>query len=353
MRVYEIITPSRIGGAETQVAALARALADAGDDVRVFCPAGRPFADYLAAQGISPVSWATHGKFDPVTLFRHAAYIKAQGVDVVHAHLSTGAFLGSLAAHLAGRPCVATVHGFTSVGWYRGADRLIAVSSAIRDHLVRGGIPADKVVVITNGIDLARYTVQAVAEAKAALGVPAAPRVGAVGRLSLEKGQDVLLRAWPAVLHAYPHARLVLVGDGKMAAPWRALADELGIAASVEWTGFLADPRVQMAACDAIAVPSRKEGLGLAAVEALALGRPVAASGVGGLCEVVTPDTGLLVPPDDPAALAEAITRLLATPVTGGRACADAHFSLARQVAELRALFASLLPRVPAPPTLR
>ncbi len=342
MRVYEIITPSRIGGAETQVAALTRALREAGDNVTVFCPAGRPFAAYLTEQGLRPVTWKTHGKFDPVTLFRHAAFIRREGIDVVHAHLSTGAWLGSLAAHLAGRPCVATVHGFTSVGWYRGADRLVAVSGAIRDHLVGQGIATEKVVVIPNGIDLTRYTVQPIAEAKAALGLPAAPRVGAVGRLSPEKGQDVLLRAWPAVRQALPDARLVLIGDGKMADPWHALAEELGIAASVEWAGFLADPRAQMAACDVIAVPSRKEGLGLAAVEAMALGRPVAAAAVGGLREVVTPDSGLLIPPDDPPALADALLRLLATSVTGGRARAEAAFSLTRQVTELRALFAAV-----------
>jgi len=351
MRIYEIITPSRIGGAETQVVTLTKALQAMGDDVWVFCPQGRPFADYLLAQGITPVSWKTHGKVDPMTIWRHAAFIKRRDVEIVHAHLTSGAFLGSLGAHWAGRPCIATVHGFTNPGWYQHADLLIAVSPAVKDHLLTYDVEEEKIRVITNGIPIHQYAVSTVTEAKLALGLnPVVPRVGIVGRLSPEKGQDLALRAWPKVLSQAPNAHLVLIGDGQMLEEWQALAQKLGIAAVVEFAGFVADPRAAMAACDLIVVPSRKEGLGLAAVEAMALARPVVATAVGGLKGVVVDSvTGLFVPTEDVATLALTIAGLLRNPARAirlgayGRQHAQTHFDVARQVALLRDTFAETI----------
>jgi glycosyltransferase involved in cell wall biosynthesis len=351
MRILEVITPSRIGGAETHVTALAQALAARGDAVQVFCPAGRPFVAYLAERGITPLSWTTTGKVDPVTTLRLVEIIRAERMELVHAHLSTAAFLGGIAARMAGVPCVATVHGFTSVLWYRPAHRLIAVSEAVKMHLLHQGIPEERVRVVHNGVALERFSPAPPAAAKRALGLdPDLPVAGIVGRLSAEKGQAVALAAWARVAEAHPGARLLLVGDGDAAETCLALAAELGIADLVTFTGFQADPTPYLAACDVVLMPSLREGLGLAALEAMALERPVVASRTGGIPEAVRDgETGLLVPPDDAAALADAILTLFADPARctaygqAGRARVAAHFNAETQFCLLRAVLTDCL----------
>jgi len=349
MRVLEIITPSRIGGAEVYLASLVQALWEAGDEVTVFCPSGRPIVNYLRARGITPLTWKTWGKIDPKTLFGLARLIKAQRIDVIHAHLSSAAFIGSLAGRLTGTPCVASVHGFTYAGWYRFADRLHAVSDAVKGDLLRQGIRAEKIRVVHNGIALERFVPQPVAEAKRACGFdPAVPRVGIVGRLNPVKGQATALQAWPQVRERIPAARLMLVGEGKAEPELRALAAQLGIADAVDFTGFCDDPRALMAACDVVAMPSRSEGLGLVAMEAMALQRPVVVSDAGGLVEVVVDnESGLVVPREDSDALGEALIRVLSDLALAdrlahaGRLRVEEHFSAARQLRALREVLVS------------
>ncbi len=352
MRILELITPSRIGGAEVHVTALAQALAARGDHARVFCPTGRPLVAYLQARGIEPLSWKTTGKIDPATVLRLANLIRAERLELIHAHLSTASFLGSLAARMTGVPCVATVHGFTSLFWYGMAHRLIAVSAAVRDHLLTQGIPAERIRVVHNGISLTRYTSVPAAEAKRALGLPAdAPVAGVVGRLSPEKGQAVALEAWTRVAAARPGARLLLVGAGADDDALRVRAAELGLEALVHFAGFQDDPAPYLSACDVVLVPSLKEGLGFAALEAMALERPVVASNTGGLPEAVADgETGLLVPPGDASALADAVLALIADPTRraalgrAGRARVEAHFDADRQFDQLRRVLAEVTP---------
>ncbi len=353
LRILELITPSRIGGAETHLATITRELSTLGDTVSVFCPEGRPLIEYLTDRNITPVSWTTWGKFDPRTLWRFAALIGERQVDIVHTHLTTATLLGSLAARFTQTPCAATVHGFTSAFCYRYVDRLITVSNAVKRHMVRQGIPARKITVLYNGIPLERYQPLAINEAKRALGFPTESyRVGIFGRLSSEKGHECLLKAWPEVTAHVLGARLMVVGAGQNEAALKEQAKRLNLRDSVEFTGFISDPRSLMSACDLVVVPSLKEGFGLAAVEAMALERPVVASDTGGLAEVVShKETGILVPPNQPEELADAIRLLLfnqeAMTAMGraGRLRVSKYFNAANQVRLLHDTLANIASR--------
>lgn len=341
LRVLEAITPSRIGGAEVFVTELFASFAELGAYVEVFCPTGRPFVGYAKARGISPITWKTYGKFDPLTVIRLARLMKRDRIDVIHTHLSTASLLGAFAAKLAGRRSVAHVHGLNTATCFRYSDTIIAVSEKVKSHLVAQGIDEIKVRVVHNGVDLVRFQPTDAREAKIKLGCdPDEPLFGVFGRLSSEKGQRVAVEAMFLIAKEHPEARLALVGEGIDREDLETTAEALGIRDRIHFTGFVQDVRELMSACDVVIVPSsRGEGFGLAAVEAMALSRPVVASAQGGLSEIVVPsETGLLVPPNDPQALADAVCELVAKPElaqsmgANGRARVEEHFALGEQM---------------------
>jgi glycosyltransferase involved in cell wall biosynthesis len=243
--------------------------------------------------------------------------------DVVHLHASKAGLAGRLGLHRR-TPVVFQPHGWSwlaaggalraaSLAWERAAagraDVLLCVGDAEaeqgRAHGVRG-----RYAVVRNGVDLETFRPAgdgARAQARARLRLPAtAPLAVCVGRVTRQKGQDVLLAAWPAVRRQCPSAHLVLVGDGDLLPGLRATAPP-----GVTFAGAVGDVRPWLAAADVVVLPSRWEGLSLTVLEAFAVGRGVVVSDVAGLAEVVTPDVGARVPSGDPAALAAAVARRL------------------------------------------
>ena len=211
-------------------------------------------------------------------------------------------------------------------------DRLIAVSRAIVAKLVEEGRTAAPVELIYNGVDLKRYDLtEACCTLPEEYGFPeGTPLVGTVARLEPEKGHRTLIDAWPLVLEKVPEARLLIVGEGSQRQTLEAQAESLGLlgeactgdrcvgtrgarpGAKVLFTGLRDDVPNVTAALDVAVLPSYREAQGLAILEAMALRRPVVATAVGGVPEMVDDGkTGLLVPPRDPDALAAAIVRLL------------------------------------------
>ena len=310
MTILQYITPSGIGGAERHFLSLCLKLQERGHRVIAVCPRGRPLTVELRAAGVRLHAPRTIGKADPVMVGRLIRLIRRKRIDLVHTHLSTASLLGAAAARVAGVPCLATVHGLNHRFCFRFADRLIAVSRAVRDHLVAQGEPADRIEVIHNGIDLGLWRGLAdQVQARSALGLP--PRalvVGSVGRLSPEKGHAVLVEAAAGL----PGVHLLLVGDGRERSRLHRLALRLGMGDRVTLAGFLPDTRTATMAMDVFALPSLREGLSISLLEAMAAGKPVIASRVGGVPEAVLEgQTGLLVPPGDAASLAAAIRCLL------------------------------------------
>jgi glycosyltransferase involved in cell wall biosynthesis len=266
---------------------------------------------------------------DAIAVGALAAHMVGFRPDVIHNHMYRAELVGTRAAIALGevghrRPyVVSTVHSSRVRSeedremlrvLTPHMDQLIAVSRAIEAKLESEGRTTAPIRRIYNGVDLSRYENQ---EPSCTLpeeyGMePGSQIVGVVARLEPEKGHPTLLEAWPTVLRSCPDVYLLIVGEGSRRDALEALARDLRIAHRVVFTGRRDDVPAVTAALDVAVLPSYREAQGLSILEALALSRPVVASNVGGIPEVITDGvTGLLVPPHDPDALAAAIIRLL------------------------------------------
>ncbi len=321
------------GGVARIVTDLVRAQAGSGLRPVVACPPGSPLALGAAAAGAEVHGWSVTRALGPRLAGEVAAarrIVRVSRPDVVHAHSAKAGLAGRIAVR--GRiPTVFQPHAWSfeavggrtaglALGWERfgarWADHILCVSESERRTGQEAGITA-RWSVIHNGVDLDRFRPGGGgdrAEARASLPLPRgadadAPLVVCVGRLTRQKGQDVLLRAWRRMPVA--GARLVLVGDGP---------DREGLEASappgVQFTGAREDVRPWIRAADVLVLPSRWEGMALAPLEAMACGRPVVLTDVNGARESLPPghEEHCLVPPEDPEALAAALTALLADP---------------------------------------
>ncbi|MGY1739535.1 MULTISPECIES: glycosyltransferase family 4 protein [unclassified Blastococcus] len=200
-------------------------------------------------------------------------------------------------------------------------DHFHAISAAAKDSAVRHlRLRPESVTVVWRGRSGDRFTAAEaieVADTRAELGVPLdAPLIVNVGRQVHQKGHDVLVRAFVRVLEQHPEARLVIAGEeGPATAGLVSLIESLDVSGRVSLVGYRPDAPVLVAAADVFAFPSRYEGFGAAPVEAMALGRAIVASDIPVIREVVGADAAVLVPPDDPGALADALVSVLGDPV--------------------------------------
>jgi glycosyltransferase involved in cell wall biosynthesis len=260
-------------------------------------------------------------------------FLRDHPVDVVHTHKPKDNVLGAAAARLANVPClVRTVHGRSEPmrGWARAryrlydaldtsvlrwsADRIIAVSGCVSATLERRGCRRPSIVHLPNGIDLTKVRpARGRDEMRRELGIgPEAPVVGTVGRLSPVKGHIHLLKAARRILDTNRAARFVIVGDGPLRRELTAAAAQLGIDHACAFVGARTDVYDLMAAMDVFVLPSLDEGIPMALLEAMALGRPVVATAVGGVPEVLRHRlTGLLVESADERAMAQACLELV------------------------------------------
>jgi len=258
-----------------------------------------------------------------------AAHLVAVKADVVHNHMYRAEVVGTQAAWEVAavgrrRPLVVgTVHSSRVRSpedrdlvrrLTPRMDHLIAVSRAIVRKIEGEGRVGAPISLVYNGVDLQRYEEpQVCCTLHGEYPIPVdAPIVGVVARLEPEKGHPTLLEAWPAVLGAVPNAHLLIVGEGTERDSLEAQAASLGIGESVIFTGRRDDVPAVTAALDVAVLPSYREAQGLSILEAMALSRPVVASAVGGIPEMIEHGrTGLLVPPRNPKVLADSIVRLL------------------------------------------
>jgi L-malate glycosyltransferase len=234
------------------------------------------------------------------------------------------------------------------------ASLVVGVSRQVVEPFLGDGMEADRTQVIYNGIDFARLHKKAGADPRRRLGIAEdATVVSAIGSLIPRKGLDVLLRAF-ALLGPARNVELLIVGDGPEQVNLERLAAELGIQARSRFLGYCDDPAEICAASDVLALASRMESFGLVLAEAGYCGLPVVATAVGGIPEVVEDGaTGLLVPPEDPPALAAALARLIDDPGYrerlggAGKTRVEALFSVERMAADFHATYDRLgrLPR--------
>jgi len=300
---------------------------------------------------------------DELAVRELAAWLRREEIDLVHAHMYRAEVVGTRAAVAAGVPVItATVHSSRVRSAEDVAllasltpmmDRLIVPSEAIA-HKVRGeGRSAAPFAVIPNGVDLSRFAGPVPpSSVRAEFGIPAdAPLVGVIARLEPEKGHRFLLEAWPAVAREAPSAWLLIVGEGSEADALRAQATSLHLP-RVAFAGRREDISSLTAELCVAVLPSLREAQGISILEAMARRRPVVASAVGGIPEVITSGVdGVLVPPADPPALAGAITSLLADPrlrdrigEAGYRTVAE-RFSIDAQVRRIESVYDEELAR--------
>ncbi len=359
VRLLFVIPDLARAGAETQLVRLVERL-----DRKVYLPSvvmlkkANDFASELEAAHVPVSSLGRRGWWDLGIVRRLRAHVDRVQPDIVHSWL----FLANLVSALAcpsspSRPLVMSQrcsYEATLPPWWRRvarwshrrADRILVNSRAALEEEVAAGTPRHLLAHVPNGV---------VAEETAAvprdeLGLPPGPLAVCVGQLEHIKGHDVLLAAWPAVRARVPGAHLVLVGEGPRRQALAAQARATGVAGAVTFAGFRSPAAPYVAAADVFVQPSRTEGMPNALLEAMARGRPVVATAVGGVPEVLADGReGRLVPSDSPPALADAVAGLLADPAAAARLGAAARaatmtrFSLASTVGETERLYATLL----------
>jgi len=314
---------------------------------------------------VSPVN-------DLTALFALWRLFRRERPAIVHTHTSKAGILGRWAAWLAGVPVlVHTPHGHVFWGYFGPAktrvfilierltalitDRLVMLTDQERlDHLRLRVAPEEKFTTVHSGVDLRRFMVPAGERdgARRSLGIPDGYFVvGAVGRLTAVKGHRHLLDAARAVIDRCPKTVFVFLGAGELLGVLQRQAAALGIESNVRFAGWRPDVSLAMSAFDLFAFPSVNEGMGKALVEAMAMEKPVVASRIGGIADLVNDGVnGFLVPPSDPEALADRILFLMENPDTGRRMAAKAAetaaaYGSAAMVRKIEALYTDLLPR--------
>jgi glycosyltransferase involved in cell wall biosynthesis len=332
VRILHVQRAKGIGGSERHLLALLPALAATGVDVRmcVLAAAGADrFVDAMRAAGVDTVRLAAGPDVNPVVIAKLVSEIRTFRPDIVHTHLVHADLHGQLAAAAARVPGVSSMHGtpaFYGKEPYRSAGRLtgrlarrrIAISEHVADFLRQEHLgPPDRIRVVPYGIDAT--TVQPGQtprrESRRAVGIADGDfALGIASRLIPGKGHDVLIPAVARAAAELGTVKLLIAGDGPERARLESMSDRLCPSDAVRFLGFVSDIGPFMHACDALAfptLPELSEGFGLAALEAMAAGRPVIASAVGSLPEVVDDGvTGLLVAAASVDALSAAILEL-------------------------------------------
>lgn len=351
MRILFVLHSHSYGGAEMHLSELARGLAACGHEVAFAGPADSWLAERFRAAGFACYHLPMHGFFDAWSMVKLAWIARHFGADLIHGHLTRGAFYAGIGGRLAGVPAVATAHSTNAGKHFGRAQRIIAVSRAVADFLVGEGYDPARVTVVHHGVaDPLLVALRPVL--RAALTLPAgAVLCGIVARLVRAKGHDLAIDALadcPEPIH------LVLIGDDST--PWgramRERAAARGVAQRVHFLGFREDAPQCMRELEMVLAPSRREALSLTLAEAAAAGLPVVAARVGGIPEVVADgETGLLVPAEDAPALAAAMRRLADDPGlraqlgAQGRARYLRQFSLETMTEATEAVYRQVLRR--------
>jgi glycosyltransferase involved in cell wall biosynthesis len=371
VKILHVQKVAGIGGSERHLQLLLPALAARGLDVQM-CVLGADassiFVDRLRADGMSVIATPAGPDLNPRVVAWLVGQIRRCSPDLVHTHLIHADLYGQLAARIKGVPAVSSVHAahsFYGREPYRSATRLagrlaartIAISNHVAKTLLEARTaPAERIEVVHYGIDASEWAAddQRKAEARQRFGMGRDEVVvGVASRLVPHKGHDFLLRGMAEAVRREPRLRLAIAGSGPLEGDLRALAQQVVPEGHVRFLGFVDDISSFMQACDVIAFPTLPEfgeGFGLAALEAMAAGRPVVATAVASLPEVVADgESGILVAPGVVADLGAALVRL-AQDVdlrrelgVGAHRRATTQFSLEKMVDRTAAIYGEVL----------
>lgn len=346
IKVLELIDRPSLGGGPTAVLLLAGGLDPAVFETAVSAAGRGPLAEEAGKAGVRYLPFRESGRLNLRQAAAIGRVLDAEKPDILHTHGGFAGLYGRLAARRARTPIIVhTLHGIHYLHYRNPALRLFSIwqerqlsrtTDALvlvcRSDLARAAkyrlAAVEKLVAIANGLDLGPGGEALRAPAlRRELGLdPGAPVVGTVARLHRQKGIGHLLRAAPRILEAVPEARIVVVGDGPQGAALRTQAGALGLGRRFLFMGERENARSLMSEFDVFVLPSLWEGLPFVLIEAAALGKPIVASAVDGVPEMIADDrTGILVPPADAGALAEAVISLLSDKSRAARLAAAAR----------------------------
>jgi glycosyltransferase involved in cell wall biosynthesis len=372
MKSLHVLCGCAWGGGPAIVLAITKALIERGDQVWVVT-ASREQTRRFEEAGATVVElkhwfYQIHPR-DLLAFVQLFLLCRRERFDLVTTHTSKGGFIGRLAAKFAGaRHIVHHAHGFAFRETQRRGTRrfyvlleriaaracnvIISVSEDHRRDAIRERVaPPQKIVSILNGIEVDSFDRTSMQEARQKLGLEGRGAwIGVASRLVPKKGLEDIIRAFPQIHEFYPHARLVLLGEGPSQPELERQARSTGLGDRIHFPGFRRDVPELLAAFDIIAQPSISEGLSIAILEAMAAGKPVVACDIPGNREIITSGVnGTLVPPSDPPALATAMRSLLDNSayarMLGKTAQADCRkrFSQNRMVRQTLSLYDALL----------
>lgn len=355
LRVLQICSSSATSGAENNVLQLSRTLVARGHSVSAVVPSPGWLPDRLAGSGIPVRVQGMKGLGWYRLMGMLVKEARAGRVDVAHTHLTRAAYFGHTFGLLTGTPIVTSVHIANNDNIYRrlarGQNRLVAVSDFVRGMLHGRGVPEGYVTTVHNGTDMLDRAGGEARVVRASLGIPEGRTViGMVGRVCPEKGHPEAIEALRTLVKGGQDAHLLLVGR-EVPEFQRAIRASVSgpLEGRVTFAGERDDVPALLDASDLAAMPSVMETFGIAALEAMARARPVVATRVGGLPEVVQDGaTGLLVEPDAAGlagALAGAFDRLLSHPAEreamgrNGREVVRAHFTLEKMAGRFEGVY--------------
>ncbi len=373
-RVLRVITRLAVSGVSTHVTLANQVLTRRGWDTLLVHGRVQPDEleidlpiDDVAMHHIDTLARPIDPIADVRTAVSLLSVVRSFRPDIIHTHHSKAGMIGRSVAMLAGVPRVHTFHGHVFEGYFgprmstaivtaerllaTRTTRLVALGQLQRDDLLSRGIGRpDRFEIVPLGLDLERYRGMDQAIARSDLGLPSTDIIVVmVGRLVPIKRVDRLMRVFAAVHARRPDARLYIIGDGSERAAAEVQAAEAGLGDAVTFCGWRSNTATWYAAADFVALSSDNEGTPLALIEAAAAGRPVVATAVGGVADVVRDGvTGLLAPATDEGALAEAMSRMADDPALRARLGAAAPaaaegFGIERLVDDLERIYNRLL----------
>lgn len=327
MRVLHVNTHMNIGGIGQYIVSLTKALERKGAECFVASSGGDLEAELIKSDIrhlYLPID--TKFEFGP-KVFRAASalsdIIKAEKIDIVHAHSRVSQVASFMASRRARVPYVTTCHGYFKPRLSRRlfdtwGRNVIAISDAVKAHLEKDfKIDSGRIEVIYNGIDINRFTniysKDEIIRAKRSLGLKNGIVIGTMGRLSYIKGQKFLIEAMKDVVSKFGSACCLIIGSGREEAALKGLAKSLGLEDRIVFTGAAyMDIPLYLSCIDVFVLPSIEEGLGLALLEAMSLERPCVASATGGIRDIVKDGAnGILTPVADSKAISSAVVKIL------------------------------------------
>lgn len=361
IRILQVIGGNEIGGAEEHVLALCQGLDKENYEIYLACLCEGPLHTAAKNLQIPVITVPMAHPLDLSVIPKLVKVMRSWQINIVHTHGSRANLTARLAARWLNIPIVTTVHSSlaqdytNTIAKYSAllldrmttplARRVITISDYLQQEVKKRG--AKHTLTIYNGINPQRFSgIDLLENIYDEFEIqPGTPLIGVVGRLHPVKGHDYFLQAASLVAATHPTVKFIIAGAGPLENELKQLVISLGLADKVIFTGFYPDVQRILAILDVFCLPSISEGMGLVLLEAMYFAKPVVATHVGGIPELVKHgDNGLLVPPADPILLAAAINRLLDDKVFAARLASNGQqtfedFSLNRMLERTAALY--------------